>query len=184
MNKLDAINEMLGALNEAPVNTLEDPQNIDVINAIKTLDRVNRQIQSKGWVWNILENYTLNPDVYTQKILWDTNILYIVGTDGTKYTRQGDYLYDFTNKKDTFDNAVQVCIIYLLDYEDMPFPMRNYIVTKATRRFQAETMGDESLDQVLYQREMEAWASLQEYELEIENYNVFNLRTVMERGQR
>ena len=41
---LDAINDMLAAVGEAPVNTLEDSQNVDVENAIRVLDKVNRQV--------------------------------------------------------------------------------------------------------------------------------------------
>ena len=51
--ELDAINEMLAAIGESPVTTLDEDGSADVANARRILNRINRQIQSKGWAFNI-----------------------------------------------------------------------------------------------------------------------------------
>lgn len=177
---LNAVNDMIGAIGEAPVNTIENSENVDVINAVRVLDRVNRQVQSKGWSFNTVEETTLNPDNYTKKIRWQDDVLYLVGTDGTKYIHKGDYVYDFDNQTDIFDSSIDVEVIRLVDFEYMPFPVRDYIVAKATRMFQQQTLGDAELGQELERQEAEAWAALQEYELDLNDFTVFDLENVQE----
>nr|CAI9750394.1 tail protein [Autographiviridae sp.] len=175
---LDAINDMLAAIGEAPVNTLDNSENVDVINAIRVLDKVNRQVQSKGWSFNHIEDTYLNPDIFTNKIKWQDDILYLVGTDGTKYIQKGDYVYDFDNQTDTFESAIEVEMIRLVDFEYMPVPVRDYIVAKASRIFQTQTLNDDSIGQNLVSQEQEAWATLQEYEMELGDYAIFDLQNI------
>ena len=175
---LDAINDMLAAVGEAPVNTLEDSQNVDVENAIRVLDKVNRQVQSKGWSFNHVNETKLNRDITTRHIKWQDDILYIVGTDGTKYVQRGDYVYDFDNQTDLFDSDIEVELIRLVDFDYMPNAARDYIVAKAARIFQSQTLADDSIGQNLMQAEQEAWAALQEYEMELGDYSMFGLQPV------
>ena len=175
---LDAINDMLAAVGEAPVNTLEDSQNVDVENAIRVLEKINRQVQSKGWSFNHVDEAKLNRDVTTNKIKWQDDILYIVGTDGTKYVQRGEYVYDFDNQKDTFDSDIEVELIRLVDFDYMPIVARDYIVAKAARIFQSQTLDDDSIGQNLLSQEQEAWAALQEYEMELGDYSMFSIQPV------
>lgn len=175
---LDAINEMLAAVGEAPVNTLEDSQNVDVENAIRVLEKVNRQVQSKGWSFNHNEETHLNVDIMTKKIKWQDDLLYIVGTDGTKYVQRGDYVYDFDNQTDTFDSDIEVEVIRLVDFDYMPTVARDYIVAKAARIFQYQTLDDDNIGQNLLAQEQEAWAALQEYEMELGDYSMFSIQPV------
>lgn len=175
---LDAINDMLAAIGEAPVNTLEDSQNVDVENAIRVLNKVNRQVQSKGWSFNHIEDTYLNVDITTKKIKWQDDILYLVGTDGTKYIQRGAYVYDFDNQTDTFDSDIEVEIIRLVDFDYMPPVVRDYIVAKSARIFQTQTLNDDSIGQTLLAQEKDAWAALQEYEMELGDYSMFSIQPV------
>ena len=90
--ELDAVNEIIGAIGEAPVNTLENIMNVDVISALRILRNNNRSFQSRGWSFNSITEYPLNPDVYSKKIKWLDVYLKIDGEEGTKYVKQGDYV--------------------------------------------------------------------------------------------
>lgn len=175
---LDAVNDMLAAIGEAPVNSLEDSQNVDVENAIRVLEKVNRQVQSKGWSFNHVDEAKLNRDLTTKKIKWQDDILYIVGTDGTKYVQRGEYVYDFDNQTDIFDSDIEVELIRLVDFDYMPSVARDYIVAKASRIYQQQTLDDDSIGQNLTAQENEAWAALQEYEMELGDYSMFGLQPV------
>lgn len=175
---LEAINDMLATVGEAPVNTLEDSQNVDVENAIRVLEKINRQVQSKGWSFNHVDEAKLNRDVTTNKIKWQDDILYIVGTDGTKYVQRGEYVYDFDNQTDTFTSDIEVELIRLIDFDYMPSVARDYIVAKAARIFQSQTIDDDSIGQNLLTQEQEAWAALQEYEMELGDYSMFSIQPV------
>lgn len=89
LTELEAVNEILASIGESPVNTIENPTNVDVINCLRILRNVNRRVQSKGWTFNKIDSYTLNPDASTHKIRWLSNLLYVVGTDNKKYTKKG-----------------------------------------------------------------------------------------------
>lgn len=175
---LDAINDMLAAIGEAPVNTLDNSENVDVVTAMRILEKVNRQVQSKGWAFNYMEATTLNPDLFTHRIKWQDDILYIVGTDGTKYIQKGEYIYDFDNQTDVFQNNIEVDIIRLVDFDYMPVAVRDYIVAKAARLFQSQTLNDDSLAQNLIEEERVAWAALQEYEMEVGDYAIFDINHI------
>lgn len=185
LTELEAVNEILASIGESPVNTIENPTNVDVINCLRILRNVNRRVQSKGWTFNKIDSYTLNPDASTHRIRWLSNLLYVVGTDGTKYTKKGDYLFDWENQKTEFNNSIDCTIIFLVDFEDMPDPMRSYITAKASTTFQTRYLGDSSLGEELLRDEQEAWAALMEYELDSNKFNMLNVtgvQTILERG--
>lgn len=185
LTELEAVNEMLASIGESPVNTIENPNNVDVINCLRILRNINRRIQSKGWTFNKIDSYTLNPDTSTHKIKWLSNMLFVVGTDDTKYTKKGDYLFDWDNQTDTFTSSITCTIIFLVDFEDMPDPMRSYITAKAARTFQTRYLGDSSLGEELLRDEQEAWAALMEYELDSNDFNMLDVsgvQTILTRG--
>ena len=185
LTELEAVNEILASIGESPVNTIENPNNVDVINCLRILRNVNRRIQSKGWTFNKIDSYTLNPDTSTHKIKWMSNLLFVIGTDNTKYTKKGDYLFDWDNQTDTFTSSITCTIIFLVDFEDMPDPMRSYITAKAARAFQTRYLGDSSLGEELLRDEQEAWAALMEYELDSNDFNMLDVsgvQTILTRG--
>ena len=54
--ELPAINQILAAVGQAPVTTLDQP-NPDVAIAYDTLLQVSREVQSEGWTFNREEHY-------------------------------------------------------------------------------------------------------------------------------
>ncbi|MDT8900647.1 hypothetical protein [Anaeroselena agilis] len=175
---VDAINEILSAIGDAPVNSIENPTNVNVINAIAILERTNRKEQARGWSFNIRESYTLNPDTTTKKIPWSNLFLRIKSADGTKYVRRGDYLYNFTDQTYTFERAIEVECILLVSFEEMPEAMRSYITAKAALEFQVKYQGDEALTEELKRNLADAWARLQEDEMDLNNFNVLDTAEV------
>ena len=49
--ELDAVNQILSAVGQAPVTTL-DLQNPEVYTTLQTLRNVSREVQSEGWNFN------------------------------------------------------------------------------------------------------------------------------------
>lgn len=88
--ELDAVNDILASIGEPPVNTLEGDANADVANARRILNKINRQIQSKGWTFNIEEGTTLQADVFSQMIPFTSDYLSVMSTSGaTVYVNRG-----------------------------------------------------------------------------------------------
>ena len=61
-NELDAVNEILSSIGSSPVSSLEDENNVDVINAKRILKGVSKEIQARGWFFNTLEMIHLDPE--------------------------------------------------------------------------------------------------------------------------
>ena len=172
ITELDAVNEMLSVIGESPINTLENLQNIDAINALRILRLVNRQEQARGWSFNIINSLTLNPDVLTKKIRWQDNYLFLKGSNGEKLIRNGEYVKDLANDTINFEDPVTCEAILLVPFEEMPDPMRSYIIAKASLAFQTRYFNAPELTQITAQTLNECWMRLQEYEMTNNNYNM------------
>ena len=172
--EIDAVNEILASVGESPIDTLENITDVDVLNAQRILSLINRQQQARGWSFNIQENYVLNPDETTHKIRWSDSFLYLKGSSNEKYCKSGEYLKDNTNNTTSFDAPIEVTVILLVPFDEMPEAMRQYITAKAAMNFQKRYLGDSSLTQELMQDVQEAWMHLQEYEMDNNDYNILD----------
>jgi hypothetical protein len=168
--ELEAVNQILSSIGESPVNSIENPTNVDVINAVKFLERVSRKFQSRGWIFNTNNSYTLNPDIYTSKITWNSLIIRLTGSK--IYNKRGSYVYDFQNQTDIFTAPIVVQAVLLVDFEDLPETAKAYITARAALEFQAKYQGDDTVTQSLSGEVQEAWAHFQEYLLDVERPNM------------
>lgn len=172
-DEMAAVNEMLSAIGESPVNTIEGDANADVANCRRILNAVNTEVQSMGWTFNIEEDAILTPDVFSKLITWLPDYLSVKAPSGaTVYVNRGGYLYDRNTKTDEFTQPVTVSLIRLKGFEEMPTQFRTYIIAKAARRFNIRFFGAAEIEASLQLEEQDAWARVQEFELE---YGAFNM---------
>lgn len=182
--ELDAINTIIGSIGEAPLNSIEDSLNVDALNAYRILNDTNKQQQARGWSFNIHEDYVLNPDSSTGKILWAENFLFLQGSNNEKYIKQGNYVYDLTNNTTSFTTDLTVTAILLVPLDEIPEPLKAYIVAKAALNFQVRYLGDPALTQRLQIDVNETWQALQEFEIDSNDYSLLdndNVVSVLER---
>lgn len=171
---LDAINDMLAAIGEPAVLQL-DEGNADVSNAMRILQRVNRQIQAKGWNFNINESAVLVPDLSDQRIKYLPTYLRVMTTGATSYySNMGGYLYDLSTQSTTFTSPITVELVELKPYSEMPVVFRDYIVTKASREFNAKFFGSPEAEQYLREQEAELYQQVMEYEMDTGRYNMMS----------
>ncbi|WOL25660.1 hypothetical protein [Pectobacterium phage PcaP1EGY] len=173
--ELSAVNDILAAIGEPPVSTLEGDSNADVSNARRILNKINRQVQSKGWTFNIEEDVQIQPDVFSQLIPYSSDYLLMMTNGGAStYVNRGGYVYDRNNKTDKFTNAITVNLIRLRSYDDMPECFRYYIVTKAARQFNSRFFGAPEVEATLSEEEEEARQACFEYEMDFGVYNMLD----------
>jgi hypothetical protein len=173
-DELGAVNDMLSAIGESPVSSLEGDPNADVANCRRILAKINREIQAKGWTFNIEEGATLLPDKFSGLITYLSDYLKITTSGGSLYVNRGGFLYDRQAKTDVFTNPVTVDLIRLRDYNEMPECFRSYIVTKAARKFNMSFFGAGEIEGSLAEEEAGHWSSIQEYELDYGNFNMLD----------
>ena len=170
--ELGAVNEMLSAIGEPPVNTLDGEANLDVANSLRILDTVNREIQSKGWTFNIEKNVTMYPDVFSGLIPFELDILNMRSSStSTPYVNLGGFVYDRLNRQDKFEEPIVVDIIRQRSLEEMPECFRRWIVVRASKRFAGRFLADPSTVEMLSYEENEARIDCNTYELDYGNYN-------------
>lgn len=172
LTELDAVNSIIGTIGEAPINSLEEMTDVDAINALRILRNISRQEQSRGWTFNKTPHFTLNPDVDTKKIPWNSNYLYLKDNHGVKLVRQGDYVKDLFKDTLIFEKPLDVEMVLYLDFENLPEQMRNYILAKACFVFQSSYFGDDSLTKITQQEIAEAWQHLMEFEVDNNSYSM------------
>ena len=116
--ELEAINIMLAAIGESPVNSLIGTLPVDVKLAQSTLTEFNKEIQSEGWSFNTEIDVTLTRDD-SKQIALSQDILRIDANIHQHPTidpiQRGLKLYDRLNNKFEFDdpNNWQVIITIL-----------------------------------------------------------------------
>ena len=183
MQRIDAINEILLAIGEEPVTSIDTMvDNIDAVTAQRCLNRVLSNVQTTGYSWNIVEDVTITPDSVTKRIRWDPTWLSIRNTDtSTMYLHPKDgYVYDVTNSTFEFSDSFIATLIKQLSFEELPYVWQNYVVQRASYLFASRFLGDANLQQLLAQDVSEAWSKCTEYELDIGQYNMFNNTSITE----
>lgn len=176
--ELDAVNQILGAVGQAPVTTLTNT-NPDVSIAYDTLLEVNREVQSEGWGFNTETEYPFTPDV-NGNILIPSNVLSIDLSDlfenkGREVVRRSGKLYDKINHTYNWSafTTVKCDVVWLFDFVDLPLPVRDYIVARSAVMTSMKTIGDSTLYQMLQQKEALTRASLMEYDCNQSDYSFF-----------
>jgi hypothetical protein len=177
--ELDAVNQILSTVGQAPVTTL-DLQNPEVAIVLNTLREVNRQVQVEGWTFNVERELELKPDTTTNKIDYPSNMLQIDAN--TKKHRDIDVVkrnnkvYDRLNHTDTFTDSLYADVVWYFDYTDVPAAIQAYIAARAARLCATKMVGDAQLNQLLQEQEMQTRAAAIEYDTNQGDYSMFGFQ--------
>ena len=173
--ELEAINIMLAAIGEAPVNSLTGTVPVDVRLAQSTLTEVNKEVQSEGWSFNTEIDVTLTRDASKQVAL-STDVLRIDPNIHQHPTidaiQRGLKLYDRLNNKFEFDEDLICTVVYFRTFNEIPEPAKRYINIKAARIFVDRLVSDDGLRTYTQQDEIRARAILMETDLANGDHNV------------
>lgn len=178
--ELDAVNQILSSVGQAPVTTL-DLQNPEVSIVLNTLREVNRQIQSEGWIFNTERDYEMQPDSSTNQIQYPYNVLQMdanVEYHKNQYdlVRRSGKLYDRLNHTYQFTAPVHVDLTWYFDFTDVPPPIQAYIVARAARMCATKLIGDQEINKLLAEQEIYTKAAALEYECNQGDYSMFGFK--------
>jgi len=173
--ELQAVNEILASVGQAPVTTL-DQTNPDVAIAYGTLLQVSREVQSEGWTFNTEYDYPIQPDV-NDEILIPNNMLSIDLTreyGDTDVIRRNGKLYDkIAHSYEFTEDEYTVDVIWYFDWVDLPPVIKDYIVARSASIVSNRIVGDTSQYKMLQQREAYMRAVALEYECSQGDYTMF-----------
>lgn len=182
-NKLQAINTMLSAIGEPPVNSLA-AQRADSLIAQTILDETTRDILSYGWQFNTDENVVMTPETTTGFLYISDSIVRvdIASTDDTvalEVVIRGNRLYNRLTSSYAFTEPLTTTQVTLLDFDEVPEIAKRYITIRSARIFQDRVVGSSTLHAFEMQDEVAALARLTEYENEVGDYSIFQSESVI-----
>lgn len=177
---INAVNSILSSIGDAPVSSIEDPRNINVVNAIKTLKEVSREEQARGWEFNTVPSYTLNSDINEKRIKWSSSYLSVVPTTGDRLIQREGYAFNFSKQTFTFNSDIKAEVVLELEVDELPEAFRSYVIAKCCFKFQTEFLGDPQLAQLHKLKVDETWANFMRYDLEMGGYSIMSNPKIME----
>ena len=184
--ELSAVNAILGAIGQSPITQLKDPSTGVITNAnpeiqfiYNLLRDANVDTQAEGWHFNRERHVTFSKDT-NNKIAISDDIVKIDLPDNWSrrhynFVRRGGYLYDKITHTDTFTDmgtTIELDVIRLYNYEDLPPVFRRYINYRASRVAATQLVANPQLVQLLGSQEALARASLMEYECNQGNHSM------------
>ena len=175
--ELSAVNSILGAIGQAPLTTLnfDNPEVSFIFNLLRD---ANVDTQSEGWHFNTEYHVKFTPDAVTKKIPIGNDILSMDLHDNQArrhhdLVRRNGFLYDKTDHTDEFDGDVDLEIVRLYVFEDLPIVFRRYITYRASRTAATQLVANAGLVRLLGVQEQQARAALQEYECNQADHSMF-----------
>ena len=141
---LQAVGVLLQTIGEEPVVTEDDLVNVrEAQLAVSVLIETKKEVLADEWDINYDEGYTLMPST-TNKITIPYNVLEVNSQDGDLVARNW-LLYSKSEQSDIFTEAQTVNVVWDVLFNSIPHALRNYITTRAARKFQARNVMDTSV---------------------------------------
>jgi hypothetical protein len=176
--KLQAINQMLSGIGQAPVVSL-DIANPEIALAETVLDSVNREVQGEGWHFNTEVNYPFTADV-NGEVLVPQNVLQLSDnkiSNVQKYQtvlRDGK-LYDKVNHTFNFTagSTVKCDVVWFFNFEDLPQVFKDYITQRSARVFAGRALGSQEMVTFNVQDEVLLRANCIAYDTDTSEANIF-----------
>ena len=177
--ELSAVNSILGAIGQAPVTSLvyDNPEIAFIYNLLRD---ANVDTQAEGWHFNTELHVKYTPDSVTGKITIANDVLQLDVSNGWSrrnydVVRRGGYLYDKIDHTDDFSSidSIDLDVVKLQNYEDLPIIFRRYITYRASRMAATQLVANPNLVKLIAQQEALSRAALMEYECNQGNHSMF-----------
>ena len=181
--ELSAVNAILGAIGQSPITSIANSQDNPEIAFIYNLLRdSNVDVQNEGWHFNTEKHVKYTPDS-NNKITVGSDVLKMDVTDGWAkrhydVVKRNGYLYDKYDHTDDWSeltDGIDLDIVRLISFADLPEPFKRYIVYKSATRAATQLIGNPQLARLLAQQEALARATVMEYECNQGNHSMFGL---------
>lgn len=162
MDKLDIINEMLVAVGDTPILTLNtDDLWPEAELAKKMVEQEKESLLNRGWWFNQFE-YTLKPTLNTLEILVPASSLQIAFPDNqNQLIARGKRVYDKLSNSFKHTVEVKAAVVADVPYDELPRNFTNYLKVLCVRKFQTLREGAKGSNEYSQQDELQAITDLQ-----------------------
>ena len=165
--ELSAVNSILGSIGQSPVTSL-DFTNPEISFIHNLLREVNVDVQNEGWSFNTEYHVTYSPDTNGYFVIPPNVIRFDVHDNQniktTDVVKRNGRLYDKYNHTDVFTADLDLDVVTLYEFSDLPSVFQRYITYRAAGRAAAQLVGNPQLVQLLGSQEAQSRAACMEYE--------------------
>ena len=174
--ELSAVNSILGAIGQAPLTTLnfDNPEISFIFNLLRD---ANVDTQAEGWHFNTEKHVTFARDANGKIAIGDDILSMDLHDNQARRTfdlvRRSGFLYDKIKHTDVFTQDLDLDIVRLYNFEDLPIVFRRYIIYRASRIAATQLVANAGLVKLLGIQEQQARAALQEYECNQADHSMF-----------
>ena len=171
--KLAAVNTIISNIGQAPVTTLESGNPL-VEMAEQILDEISRSVQSEGWVFNTEHHYPFGRDGNKHiKIPFNVLSLDTKPTSLNRAVIRSNKLYDKVNHTYEWDDDMELDVIWLFPFEELPEAFKNYITIRAANVFAGRSIGATEAVKFGEREEIFARSSALEHDTQQGDYTIF-----------
>ena len=174
--ELSAVNNILGAIGQSPITTLnfDNPEISFIFNLLRD---ANVDTQAEGWHFNTEKHVRFAIDA-NGKIAIGNDILSMDLHDNqarrtSNLVRRNGFIYDKQDHTDVFTADLDLDVVRLYNFEDLPIVFRRYITYRASRQAATQLVANPNLVKLLQGQESLARASLMEYECNQGDHSMF-----------
>lgn len=169
---LTAINTLLHTINELPIESTDDlTYSTTAQLAEMVINEVKKEVLSQGWNFNTDIGYPFPPDS-SGIIAIPYNVLDLTASGASNYIMRDWKLYDKDNFTFQFESATKCDVIWDMPFNNLTHPIRYFITIKASRIFQARTIGDQVQYAYTIKDEEDAYLSARYSEGRTGKYNM------------
>ena len=165
--ELSAVNSILGSIGQSPVTSL-DFTNPEISFIHNLLREVNVDVQNEGWSFNTEYHVTYSPDTNGYFVIPPNVIRFDVHDNQniktTNVVKRNGRLYDKYNHTDVFTADLDLDVVTLYEFSDLPSVFQRYITYRAAGRAAAQLVANPQLVQLLGTQVAQARAACMEYE--------------------
>lgn len=168
--QLEVLNHVIGVVGETAVSSVSS-QHPTAQSALKTINRVSKQFQLRGWWFNKEYALTLSPNSNDEIVLPATTLKVDPTDTSLAFVWRGTRLYDPKNHTYAIGENVEVDLTLQLPIEELPEAAAMYIMHKAAYDFYVSDDGDPDKSKALLMEVNTAWAALNAQQLQMSNVN-------------
>ncbi len=174
--ELSAINSILGSIGQSPITAI-NTANPEIAFIQNLLNEVTKDVLNEGWHFNTEDHVKVTPNS-SGKIPIPTNYLRYDYSQGqfdkhVDLVKRDGFLYDLVDHTNVFDHDMELDIVYLYDFTDVPSVFQRYIISRAATRAATQLVSNKELTALLQIQEATNRASLLEYECNQGDHSFF-----------
>jgi hypothetical protein len=168
---LYSVNILLSSINELSIADDTDlAEIIEARKAVEVIEEVKKAVLSDEWDVNTDDDWEFVPDI-DGYISLPANILDIATNDSDIIMRDWR-LYSKKDKTAKLGKSVKCKVVWDMDFNALPYPIRHYITIRASRIYQYRMIGDVAQFQFSDEDENKAYLSARRSDGRTANYNM------------